>query len=87
MDKYDAALEKIDERQETITDAAIQLGVDPDSVTAEDDARLDEAMKTVTGDAPTVTQRDALLKKRFGNMAEQARKDVEAKRAEQKSER
>ncbi len=85
MDKYDAALEKIDERQETITDAAIQLGVDPDSVTAEDDARLDEAMKTVTGDAPTVAQRDALLKKRFAKMGEQARKDIEAKRAEQQA--
>lgn len=46
-----------------------------------------EAVQTVTGDARTVGQRDAELRKRFGKMAEQARKDIEAKRAQQQAQR
>ena len=85
MDKYDAALDKIEDRQGQITDAAIELGADPANDSAESNAQLDKAMQTVTGDARTVGQRDAAIKKHFGKMAEQTRKDIEAKRAEQQA--
>ncbi|MCP5537005.1 MAG: hypothetical protein H7A51_12335 [Akkermansiaceae bacterium] len=86
MDKYDEALDKIEERQGQVTDAAIELGADPSNGTAESRKQLDKSMQNVTGDARTVQQRDEEIRKRFGKMAEQARSDIEAKRAEQKAE-
>lgn len=65
--KYDEQLEKISVRGDQIADATRAMGIDPDSVSPEDNAELDAEMAKMMGeDGPTTGQRDKALQEKFG---------------------
>lgn len=65
--KYDEQLDQIAVRGDQIADATRAMGVDTDSVSAEDNAGLDAEMARMMGeDGPTTGQRDQALQEKFG---------------------
>ncbi|MFK7910933.1 MAG: hypothetical protein AB8F34_10040 [Akkermansiaceae bacterium] len=85
MEDYDAAMEQISVRQDQILDSAESIGADMTD-DPESQARLDREMQKITGDAKTVGQRDAELRKKFGKFAESKRNEIEAERARKAAE-
>jgi hypothetical protein len=69
MDTYEDQLDKVAVQGSRIDAATMALGVDPNTDTSGQDAAIGAAMKDLSGGeggGPTVTERDAALKQKFG---------------------
>ena len=86
METYDAATDKIAVRQDQVMDSAEALGQDRNDNDAASQKRLEQDMKSITGDARTVAERDAALREKFGKFAEEKRREIEAEKARRAAE-
>ena len=87
MDTYENQLDKVAVQGARIHAATMALGVDPNTDTSGQDAQIGAAMKDLSGGdggGPTVTERDAALKEKFGVVGKLA-KDMAPKTQEAES--
>lgn len=70
MGTYDQQLEQVSVHGSRIDEASKALGVDPAVEVSSDDGGIEAAMKEMSGnEGPTSTERDELLKQKFGVVA------------------
>lgn len=75
--QYDESLEQVSAHGSRIGDASAALGIDPASVTAEEDQELQAEMANMMGDgAVTTGDRDKLLKEKYGFVGKLAGKQA-----------
>lgn len=85
IDSYDQSLDKISVRGDQVRTATIALGTDQDAADPEGDAAFEAQMKEMMGGETTTFERDAMIREKFGGIAEMMRAKVEADREKQEA--